>query len=248
MKIFFFLLFASLIQATAGQITVAVAANVSYALNDLKKVFAKEHPDIEVRTILGSSGKLTAQIHNGAPYDLFMAANMAYPRSLRKSGEAVTEPKIYAKGALALFSPLSRDLGKGLAALLSPDIRRIAIANPRTAPYGQAAEEALKKSGLYKKVRPKLIYGESISQTLAYTLKAADVGIVAKSSLLAPGLRHYKRKSNWIDVNPGFYTPIEQGIVILKHARKNPDAKAFLDFILGKKARKIFKSYGYLLP
>ena len=232
----------------AGQVTVAVAANVSYALDDLKKAFAKEHPGIEIRTILGSSGKLTAQIGNGAPYDLFMAANMAYPEALYRGGTAVTKPKVYAKGALALLSPTPRDFDEGLKTLLSPSIRRIAVANPKAAPYGEAAVEALKNAGLYDRIRSKLIYGESVSQTLAYTLHAADVGIVAKSSLFSPKLRRFEKGKNWIDIDATLYRPIDQGIVLLKQAQKNPDARAFYDFVLGKKAQAIFKAYGYLLP
>jgi len=247
MRALFLSLFFALSLA-AHTITIAVAANVSYAIDDLKKAFEAKHPDIEVRVILGSSGKLTAQIRRGAPYGLFMSADMGYPEALERSGDAITPPRVYAKGVLALFSPRPRDLSRGLETLLRPDIRRIAVANPRTAPYGKAAVQALKKAGLYEKLLGKFVYGESISQTLTYTLRAADIGIVAKSSLMSPKLRHFRQGTHWVDVDPHLYTPIDQGIVLLRPAGGRADYRAFYDFILSDEARTIFKRYGYLLP
>jgi molybdate transport system substrate-binding protein len=230
----------------AGEITIAVAANVSYAIDSLKTAFVQKHPDITVRSIVGSSGKLTAQIRNGAPYGLFMSADLSYPEALYKEGLAITKPTVYARGALALFSTKHYDMHKGLPLLTDESIRRIAIANPRTAPYGKAAKEALEKSGLYDSLRKKFVYGESIAQTVSYALSAADIGIIAKSSLYSPALRHYKEGVNWITIDPKTYTPIEQGIVLLKSAEGNPDYRAFYDFVLGTEAQKIFAAYGYL--
>ncbi len=232
----------------ASQITVAVAANVSYALDDLKAAFAKKHPNVKLRTILGSSGKLTAQIRNGAPFQIFMSADMGFPRALYAQHIAITKPKVYARGVLALFSPRPRDFSRGLSLLESSEIRRIALANPKTAPYGKAAVEALKKSGLYDRVRPKIIFAESISQTVAYAMTAADIGMIAKSSLYAPKMRRFQEKRNWLTVDPDFYTPIDQGIVLLKGAKNRDDCRAFYDFILGPEAGAIFKKYGYRLP
>jgi len=231
---------------TAGEITIAVAANVSYAIDDLKAEFAKSHPDIKIRTILGSSGKLTAQIKNGAPYGILMSADMKYPEALYKEGLALSEPVVYAKGALACFSTKKYDYSRGIAVLLSDTVQRIAIANPKTAPYGKAALEAIKKSGLYEKVKNKFVFGESISQTVAYAVTAADIGLIAKSSLQSPKMLHYKKGINWIPVDPKLYTPIRQGIVILKTGKNNPDYRAFYDFILSTKAKEIFRRYGYI--
>ena len=231
---------------SAGEITIAVAANVSYAIDDLKEAFAKNHPDTKVRVILGSSGKLTAQIRSGAPYGLFMSANMLYPRALYREGLAASEPIVYAEGALALFATKKFNMSKGMALLTSDKIGKIAIANPKTAPYGKAAMEALKNSGLYEKVRSKLIYGESISQTVAYAVTAADIGLIAKSSLYSDKMSRYKEGINWKTVDPGLYTPIEQGIVLLKKEANNPEYRAFYDFILSKEAKGIFQEYGYI--
>lgn len=226
-------------------INVAVAANVSYAMDDLKKEFNKMHPDTDVKVTLGSSGKLTAQIKNGAPYDLFMSANMKYPNALLEDKIAVTKPVVYAKGSLAILSVRGRDFSKGLELLTDSSIKKIAIANPKTAPYGKAAFEAVKNSKLENELQNKWVYGESISQTVAYTMTAADVGFIAKSSLYSPKMSHFKEGVNWVDVDAKLYTPIEQGIVALKDKK---EVMEFYDFILSDKAKEIFKNYGYLVP
>ena len=248
MKNYLIILLFSFTTAFAGTISIATAANVSYAIHDLVIEFNKLHPDIKVQITLGSSGKLTAQIHNGAPYDIFMSANMKYPNALYKNALAITKPIVYAKGALAMLSVRQRDFRKGIFIVTNKNIRRIAIANPKTAPYGKAAVEALKNAKLYAKVKNKFIYGESVSQTVAYTVTAADLGFIAKSSLFSPKMKQYKKGVNFIDVDPKLYTPIKQGIVLLKRAADNVDAKAFYTFILSKEAQAIFTAYGYQLP
>jgi molybdate transport system substrate-binding protein len=233
---------------TAKTISIAVAANVSYAIDDLKKEFKKSNPDIDIKVTLGSSGKLTAQIRNGAPYQLFLSANMNYPKTLEKLNMTLTKPTIYAKGVLAIVSSKERDFSKGLSILLDDDIKKIAIANPKTAPYGQATMQALKNASIYETLKDKFIYGESISQTLSYTITATDLGIVAKSSLHSPKMSHFKEGKNWIELDTKLYTPINQGIVILKNAKNNREVETFYNFILGDKAKEIFKTYGYKLP
>ena len=227
-------------------INVAIAANVSYAIDDLIKEFHKSHPNIDVKITLGGSGKLRAQIENGAPYDIFMSANMAYPNALYKSGYGITKPIVYAKGSLALLSKIKRDFSKGLEILKDESIKKIAIANPKTAPYGKASFEALKNAKIFDDVKDKFIFGESIAPTVLYTITVADIGIIAKSSLYSPKLKHFKEKENWIEVNTKLYTPIKQGIAILKNAKENKDAKEFYKFILSQDAKNIFKEYGYL--
>jgi molybdate transport system substrate-binding protein len=231
----------------AKTVTIALAANVSYAMDELKSSFYKNNPDTKLRIIIGGSGKLTAQIKNGAPYDIFMSANMLYPEALYKEKIAITKPKIYAKGALAILSQKRVDFSKGIEIVNDPNIRRIAIANPKTAPYGKATVEALKNAKLYKKIKSKLIYGESIAQTVTYTMRAADLGFIAKSALFSPKMARFKAGKNYIEVDAKLYTPISQGIVILKQARKNKEAEKFYNFILSPQAKQIFKKYGYSL-
>ena len=232
----------------AEKLNIAVAANVSYAMGELKAEFNKIYPDIQIHETLTSSGKLTAQIRNGAPYDLFMSANMKYPEALYKDGLAVTRPLVYAQGSLAYLSEKQLDYSKGIELVKGADIKKIAIANPKTAPYGKAAVEAMTNGKVYDDVKANLVFAESISQTVTYALTATDVGFIAKSTLYSDKMKKYKKGVNWEDVNPKLYTPINQGIVLLKKAESNPSAAAFYTFMLSSKAKKILNDYGYLVP
>jgi molybdate transport system substrate-binding protein len=231
----------------AGDINIAVAANVSYAIDELKKEFNKSYPDIKVRVTVGGSGKLTAQIKNGAPYNIFISANMKYPQSLYDDKVAITKPIIYARGSLAILSNKKQDFSKGIELLKDKNIIKIAIANPKTAPYGQASLEAIKNAKIYDEIKTKFVYGESISQTVSYTVTATDIGMIASSSLYSPQMGHFKKDINWVEVDSSLYTPINQGIVILKNAKDNAEVKAFYDFILSDSAKKIFIDFGYLV-
>lgn len=233
--------------AFAGTINIAVAANVSYAIDDLKKEFHKKNPDTKVNVTLGSSGKLTAQITHGAPYDIFISANMSYPNKLYDEKIAITKPIVYAQGALSLLSNTQRSFRHGIYLLENMLVKRIAIANPKTAPYGKAAFEVLENAKILESVKNKIIYAESISQTVTYTLMAADVGIVAKSSLYSKKMKKYKKNIHWVDIDTKLYTPIKQGMSILKHAQQNKEAKAFYEFIQTKEAKMILQSYGYII-
>jgi len=232
----------------AGEISIAVAANVSYAIEALKKEFNVIYPETKVQVILGSSGKLTAQIRHDAPYSLFMSANMKYPEALYSEKIAVTKPVVYAQGALAYLSVNKQDFSKGTMLLKEDNLTKIAIANPQTAPYGVAAVEALKNANVYEAVKDKFVYGESISQTVAYATTAADIGLIAKSSLLSPQMAHFKESIHWSDVNETLYTPISQGIVILKKGENDSEVKAFYDFMLSDKAKAIMINFGYKVP
>ena len=229
----------------ANTITIAVSANVSYAIEELIEVFRESHPDTKVRVVLGGSGKLTAQIQNHAPYQLFMSADMLYPNSLYKSGIAITKPTIYAKGSLALLSNKKRDFSRGLEILKDKKIAKISIANPKTAPYGRATLEALKSANIYSSIKEKFIYSESISQSVAYTITATDIGVIAKSSLFSPKMKRFREGINWIEVDPSLYKAIEQGVVILKNAKDNAEVRSFYDFLYSSKAKEIFHKFGY---
>lgn len=231
----------------AGEINIAVAANVSYAFDELKAEFAKTHPQTKIQVTLGSSGKLTAQIKNGAPYGIFMAANMKFPQSLYEDKIAITKPAVYAQGALAYLSVKQQDFSKGIKLLEDSTIQKIAMANPKTAPYGAAAIQAINNAGIYTKVEKKFVYAESISQTVTYATTAADIGMIAKSSLYSDQMKAYKKGVNWEAVDPKLYTPIEQGIVLIRGSEKNPEYKTFYDFILSQKAKEIFRAYGYIV-
>jgi molybdate transport system substrate-binding protein len=245
MKKIVFIFLLSLAKVSAGEITIAVAANVSYAIEALKKEFYVAYPQTQVQVILGSSGKLTAQIRHDAPYGLFMSANMKYPEALYSEEIAVTEPVVYAQGALAYLSVNRQDFSKGMMLLKEDNIKKIAIANPQTAPYGVAAVEALTNADMYEELKEKFVYGESISQTVTYATTAADIGFIAKSSLFSPQMSEYKENIHWSDINETLYTPINQGMVILKKGEGNPEVKAFYDFMLSEKAKEVLKNFGY---
>ena len=247
MKKLFLLVVLILSTLNAGSINIAVAANVSYAIDDLKKEFNKLYPNTNVRVTLGSSGKLTAQIKHGAPYQIFMSANMKYPEALYRDGVAITKPVVYVQGSLAYFSAKKQDFSKGMEFVKGENIEKIAIANPKTAPYGKAAVEAMKNAGVYENVVKKFVYGESISQTVSYAVTAADMGFIAKSSLYSPKMTQYKKGLNWEDVNPKLYTPINQGLVLLQDAKNSSEVKAFYDFLQSAKAKNILTSYGYIV-
>lgn len=232
----------------SGTINIAVAANVSYAMDALKKEFNRLHPHTKIQVTLGSSGKLTAQINNGAPYEVFMSANMKYPQALYQKKIAVTEPLVYAQGSLAYLSHRKQDFSTGMALLKSEKIAKIALANPKTAPYGKAAEEAMKHAGIYESVKRKYVFAESVSQTVTYTITATDIGFIAKSSLYSPKMARFKEGIHWLEVDSDHYTPINQGIVLLKAGKNKAEAKAFYDFILSENAQKIFRDFGYRIP
>lgn len=231
----------------AGTINIAVAANVSYAIEELIKEFNKTNPDTKIQVTLGSSGKLVAQIKNGAPFNIFMSANMDFPQALYDESIAITKPVIYAEGALAMFSSKELDFSKGIDLIKDSSILKIAIANPKTAPYGTAAIEVMKNAGLEEFIKDKLVYAESISQVLNYATTAADIGFIAKSSLYEENMSKYEEKINWISLDTKLYKSIEQGIVIINNAKDNSEVKAFYDFILSAKAKEIFINYGYIV-
>jgi len=232
----------------AGEISVAVAANLSDVIEVFKAEFAKTNPNTKVNTVLGASGKFTTQIKAGAPFDLFLSADMTFPESLYAEKLAVTKPIVYASGALAMMSTRGLDLSKGIGIITDAKVEKIALANPKTAPYGTASIEAFKNAGIYDKVESKLVFGESISQAVQFATTAADVGFVHKSAFYSESMKKYKEGKEWVNVDTKLYTPIAQGIVLLKQAENNAEAKAFYDFVLSAKAKQIFQDYGYLVP
>ena len=231
----------------AGEIKVAAAANVSYAMDKLVAEFNKTNPDTKVLVTLGSSGKFVTQIENGAPFDIFMAADMKFPQTLFEENLTLNKPVLYAQGSIAILSSRELDLKKGMDLLKEKSISKIALANPKTAPYGVAAIEAIKNAKVFDDVENKFVYAETISQVITYTTTAADIGFIAKSSMYDEKMSQYKENINWIEVDPKLYTPIDQGIVILKNGKDNKEVKAFYDFILSNSAKKIFTDYGYIV-
>lgn len=228
----------------ASDLKIAAAANTTYAFEELKAEFAKIYPNAKLEVNLGSSGKLVAQIKNGAPFDIFMSADMGFAQKLKDENFAITDPKIYAKGKVAMFSTRNFVLSKGLEILLDENVKTISIANPKTAPYGKATIQALKNAKLYEKVKSKIVEAGSIGDALNQSLKASDIGFIAASSMYSNKMKDkYKENKNYVYFDG--YDPIAQGIVILKNGENNEVAKAFYDFILSEKGKEIFSRYGY---
>ncbi len=233
---------------SAQTITVATAANMKYAATDIAKAFTKES-GIDVKIITGASGKLAQQIMSGAPYDAFLSADIEYPAKLAQGGFTTTPSQTYAYGRLILWSDTGVNLSKGITILTDPSVKKIAIANPKTAPYGVEAMNAIR---YYKvdiaAVTPKLVIAESISQVGAYvTTKAVDVGFMAKSIVLTPEM---KNVGQWTEVDPKSYNTIDQAMVGLKNGSPENQiaAKKFLKFMSSVKAQEILKASGYGLP
>jgi molybdate transport system substrate-binding protein len=226
----------------ADTMKIAVAANMQFAMKELSKSFT-DTSGIRCDLVVSSSGQLTAQIKAGAPYDVFVSADMKYPNELFASGNAANKPNVYAYGKLVMWSVMP-GVKPSFELLRSNQISHIALANPKTAPYGVAALEALMHFRIYDEVKNKLVYGESISQTNQFIIsKSAEVGFTAKSIVLSPEM---KGKGNWIDISDTLYSPIAQGVVILKHNDKdNANAKKFYNFLFSGRAKDILTKFGY---
>jgi len=245
---FALMLFGFAIQsAQAGEkITIAAAADLKFALDEIVVLFNKAHPADQVETVYGSSGKFHTQIQQGAPFDLYFSADIGYPRALKAEGFAASEAQPYAVGRIVLWS-MSRDASKmTLADLADPTIQKIAIANPKHAPYGKRAEEALKAAGMWEKVEAKLVYGENIAQTAQFVQTGnAQVGIIALSLALSPELA---KQGGYALIPDKLHQPLEQGFIVTKRAADNALARKFALFMAGKEARAVMTRYGFSLP
>jgi len=234
-------------QAKAS-LSIGAAANLLYALDALDAAFEKENPGVALTTATGASGSLVAQIRNGAPFDLFLSADLDYPRRLAQSGDAVSASLTpFAFGRLVLWTTKpGLDLPSVAAAVRNPNVRKLAIANPETAPYGRAAREALGKLGLSEDAGPKLVLGENISQTAQFVETGnADAGFVAMSLVTSPKLMN---RGRWIEVPATCYTLIAQGAILTRRGAANPAARDYLAFLGSPEARKILERYGYGVP
>lgn len=204
-----------------------------------------EQTGIACQTSISSSGKLTAQIQQGAPFDVFISADMKYPKEIERSGLAANSPKVYARGKLVLWS-MKKGYTPSLAGLRESAVRHIALANPKVAPYGMAAEEILQSQGLLPALQQKLVFGESIAQTNQFiTTQSAEVGFTAMSVVLSPKL---KDKGQWMALPTDLHTPIEQGVVVIKQKDGvKPAAMEFYEFLSSATAKAILQQFGYEL-
>lgn len=241
----FIIILSAFIGIQPGQkINIAAAANLKVALDSMVTVYKLQNPGTEVIVVYGASGKLFEQISNDAPFDLFFSADMEYPNKLKEKNLAVSEVKKYAEGQLVIWSKKMDPKIQKMNSILDAGIDKISIANPVTAPYGEKAIESMKYYKLYDKIKVKLVYGENISQAAQFvTSGAADIGIVALSLALTPNMQ--KENGKFYVIPSESHKPLEQGCIILKHARGNSSALKFYSFVSSSSATKILKHYGY---
>lgn len=234
----------------AAHLTVAAASDLKFALDEVIAEFHAQRPADHVTVTYGSSGNFFAQLQNRAPFDLFLSADVTYPRKLAEAGLA--DPQnvfLYAIGRIVVWVPKTSpvNVGRlGIKSLLEPPVKRIAVANPAHAPYGIAAVAALKSLGVYEQVSSKLVFGDNIAQTAQFTQSgAADVGIIALSLAIAPQMGDAGR---YWEVPLTAYPKMEQGGVVLKSTKQPELARDFRAFLLGERGRAVLKRFGFFLP
>jgi molybdate transport system substrate-binding protein len=232
------------------EVRVAAAADLKFALPDVVAAFHEAHPDIRVSVSYGASGEFFAQLSNGGPFDLFLSADMDYPRRLVAEGLADKDSEfVYAIGHLVVWVPRASPLDverRGVEALLDPAVKKVAIANPRHAPYGRAAEAALKGLGVYDQIRDRLVLGENIAQTAQFAQSgAADAGVIALSLALSPTMRD---EGKFWRVPADAFPQLEQGGVILNGARDREAAGAFRAYLMSPEGKAILRRFGFALP
>jgi molybdate transport system substrate-binding protein len=236
-------------EAPRKSLSIAAAANLKVALEQIIAAFKEKNPGAEVAASYGASGTFFAQIQNGAPFDLFLAADAELPAKVAASGLSSGGAFPYALGKLVVWVPSSSKLNldrEGLKALLDPSVTRLAIGNPAVAPYGVAAKEALSSAGLYDSVKDKLVLGQNIGQAAQFAQSGnAQAAMLPLSLAMAPPLGSEGR---YTLVPPSSYKDIEQRGVVLKGTKAPELAKAFAAFLLGRDGRAILEKSGYGLP
>src|SRR5436190_16906883 len=234
---------------SAQEIAVAAAADLRPAMEEIVTKFQKAQPGTAVKVTYGSSGNFFQQIQNGAPFDLFFSANEDYPKRLESAGLIVPGSyHQYARGKIVLLvsSGSKLDINQGLKLLLDANVKKIAIADPSHAPYGQAAVAALKTEKIYDQVSAKLVTGENISQAASFVLSgAADVGIIALSLALSPLAKSQVR---YAEIPADLYPPIQQACVVIKSSKIVEQARQFQTFIQSAESSKLFERYGFEIP
>lgn len=238
----------SVSSAASEELSIAAASDLQFALKDLVAEFENQS-NTHVKLSLGSSGNFFSQIQNGAPFDLYFSADIDFPKKLEESGHAVAGTLYrYAIGRIVMWVPKHSklDVSRGMEILLAPSIEKIAIANPKHAPYGRAAVSAMQHFRVHDLVRAKLVLGENVSQAAQFVESgASDIGIIALSLALAPRM---KEAGRYWEVPMDAHPPIVQGAVVLKQARNPEAARAFLEVVRSAQGQAVMMRYGFALP
>jgi molybdate transport system substrate-binding protein len=235
-------------QAFGGEIAIAAASDLNFAIKELIVEYEKTTGN-HAKLSLGSSGNFYAQIQNGAPFDLYFSADIGYPKKLEEAGLIVPGSLYrYAVGRIVLWTnhTSQRDVSKGLEVLRDPAIKKIAIANPKHAPYGRAAVAAMQHFKVYEQAKDRLVFGENISQAAQFIESGAcDIGVIALSLALAPTM---KAAGTYWEIPSDAHPPLEQGAAILKSSKQQEVAKQFVEFMQDKRGQEIMIRYGFTLP
>jgi molybdate transport system substrate-binding protein len=241
-------LFCAVTPVLAEEIAVAAASDLNFAIKELIGEFEKQTGH-RVKLSLGSSGNFYAQLQQGAPFDLYFSADIGYPKKLEEAGLTVPGSLYrYAVGRVVLWVPNTSplDLSKGLTVLREPGIKKIAIANPKHAPYGRAAVAAMEHAQVYGGVKDRLVLGENISQAAQFIESGAcGVGIIALSLAMAPAMSTAGR---YWEIPAEAHPPLEQGAVVMKQSKNQELARSFLGFLQGPQGQEIMTRYGFTLP
>lgn len=238
----------ALTSADAEELKIAAASDLNFAIKEIVAEFEKTTGN-HVKLSLGSSGNFYAQIQNGAPFDLYFSADIGYPKKLDEAGLIVPGSLYrYAVGRIVLWTnhTAHRDVSRGLEVLRDPAIKKIAIANPKHAPYGRAAVAAMEHFKVYEQAKDRLVMGENISQAAQFIQSGAcDIGIIALSLALAPTM---KTAGTYWEIPSDAHPPLEQGAAILKLSKQQEIAKQFVEFMQAKQGQEIMTRYGFALP
>ena len=235
-------------QRPGGEITIAAAADLQFAMQEIAAKFQQDTGQ-QVKVIYGSSGNFFQQIENGAPFDMFFSANLDFPRKLEADGMAEAGSLYpYARGRIVIWVPnvSQAQVSSGLKGLLETSVKKIAIANPQHAPYGQAAVAAMQSEKVYERVKDKLVLGENISQAASFAVSgSADVGIIAMSLAVSENM---KGKGHFAEIPESEYPPIEQGCVVIARSRNKELAHQFLAFMKSTAVGELMQRYGFDRP
>jgi len=231
-------------QTAESHITVAAAADLHQALDEVIAAYQHDHPGSRIDVVYGSSGNLLTQIEQGAPFEIFFSADSNYPQQLVDHGKAGGTPVPYAFGHLVMWSASIDMKNVQVADLEQPKFGRIAIANPQHAPYGKRAEQALRAAGVWAPLQSRLVFGDNIGQTAQFAQSGnAQVGLVAESLVVnSPVMGSYA------PVPPSLYEPLKQSFMLTKKGAENPLAQDFAHYVQAGQGKAVLSRYGFKLP
>lgn len=246
LKIFIFVAIFSTTIFAKETIVIFAAGHNKFVLPEIVDRFTKKYPDTAFNIEYGASGKLRDSILEGVGYDIFLSADMKKPKDVYMAKKSATDVKKYAEGSLILIVPADKSLkNRGLEILKDSKIKKVAVANPKSAPYGNATIEVLKKTGIFEDISAKIIYTSDISTVITNMAWYDEAGFTAKSAIKSLPVGYNKEGVNYIEIDSSLYSPIEHGFVVSNDGKKREIVKKFVDFLSSNEVLQIFREYGY---